>query len=122
MIDVAAATADYMLARDFPHARGHRVCLEGVTPQSVGCSISAASASTWSSSRGGLRPRIRTWRSGATTALVRQIGEARVILCRCGDAMALESGHALGTTLLQERQIDTLLEAAQKGPLFRVPA
>jgi EAL domain-containing protein (putative c-di-GMP-specific phosphodiesterase class I) len=120
MIDVAAAPADFMLARDFLHARGHRICLDGVTPQSVGffdftrLGIDMVKI-LWS-------PEIAdpdmAQRREDLTALVRKVGEARVILCRCGDAVALESGQWIGITLFQGRHIDGLLEAAQKATIL----
>jgi hypothetical protein len=54
-------------------------------------------------------------RRGEIAGLVRRVGEARVILCRCGDAVAVETGHTLGVNLFQGRHVDALLEDAKKN-------
>jgi EAL domain-containing protein (putative c-di-GMP-specific phosphodiesterase class I) len=120
MIDVAAATTDYMLARDFLHARGHRICLDGIAPQSVAFYDFARLGADmvkvlWSPEIAD--PDMAQPREDITS-LVRRVGEARVILCRCGDSVALDSGQALGITLFQGRRIDRLLEATQKNALL----
>jgi hypothetical protein len=119
LLDLAADTGDFMLARDFLHARGHKICLDGVTPMNAGLlDIGRLGVDMvkvlWSSE---MADPAMLQRRGEIAGLVRRVGEARVILCRCGDAVAIESGHALGVNLFQGRYVDTLLEDAKKIPL-----
>jgi EAL domain-containing protein (putative c-di-GMP-specific phosphodiesterase class I) len=119
MLDVVAATADYMLARDFLHARGHRICIDGVTPQSAGLfdfgRLGADMAKVvWAQE---IADPDLPQRRDDIAALVRRLGEARVILCRCGEVTALDCGQALGINLFQGRYVDALVEQAQKNAL-----
>jgi EAL domain-containing protein (putative c-di-GMP-specific phosphodiesterase class I) len=119
MLDLAADTSDFMLARDFLRARGHKICLDGITPLNAGLlDISRLGVDmvkvVWSPE---MADPAMTQRRSEIAGLVRRIGEARVILCRCGDAAAVEAGHALGVSLFQGRHVDSLLEHARKlGP------
>lgn len=116
MLDLAADTSDFMLARDFLHARGHKICLDGVTPLNVGLfDVGRLGVDMvkvlWSPEMG---DPAMTQRRSEIAGLVRRVGEARVILCRCGDAAAVDAGRALGVNLFQGRHVDRLLETAKK--------
>jgi EAL domain-containing protein (putative c-di-GMP-specific phosphodiesterase class I) len=116
MLDLAADTSDFMLARDFLRARGHKVCLDGVTPLNAGLldvgrlGVDMVKV-VWSPE---MADPAMTQRRSEIAGLVRRMGEARVILCRCGDAAAVEAGQALGVNLFQGRHIDRLLEISRK--------
>jgi hypothetical protein len=117
LLDLAADMGDFLLARDFLHARGHKLCLDGVTPMNAGLlDIGRLGVDMvkvlWSPE---MADAAMLQRRGEIAGLVRRIGEARVILCRCGDAVAVESGHALGVNLFQGRHVDALLEDAKKN-------
>jgi EAL domain-containing protein (putative c-di-GMP-specific phosphodiesterase class I) len=116
MFDLAADTSDFFLARDFLRARGHKICLDGITPLNAGLlDIGRLGVDmvkvVWSPE---MADPAMTQRRSEIAGLVRRIGEARVILCRCGDAAAVEAGHTLGVSLFQGRHVDSLLENAKK--------
>jgi hypothetical protein len=116
LFDLAADTSDFTLARDFLHARGHKICLDGVTPLNAGLldvgrlGVDMVKV-VWSPE---MADAAMTQRRSEIAGLVRRIGEARVILCRCGDVAAVESGHALGVSLFQGRYVDALLDSTRK--------
>jgi len=114
-IDIFADMGAFRFARDFAHERGYRICLDGLTHLTMPY-IDRAKLGVdmiklfWS-------PEIAvTARPGLIQEIGRLIQEAdtaRVILCRCDSAQALEVGRSFGITLFQGRHIERLLQ--EKG-------
>ncbi len=115
--------ADYFLdpaafaeARDRMIRAGHTLCLDGATHHTLpfmdrhhlGVDLIKL---RWSDELPELVGQGENAGSGCTalTDAISRIGPARLILCRCENAKAVEVGRALGVTLFQGRHIDYLL-------------
>ena len=116
--DIFSDMGAFMFARDFVQDRGYRLCIDGLTHftfplvnrESLGVDLKKM---YWAPDLAdeGQEVRRENIRQAVTVA-----GAARVILCRCDDAKAIEYGKLLGISLFQGRYIDSLLaEAASKG-------
>jgi len=115
-LDVFADMGAFIFARDFLHERGYRVCLDGLTHLTLPyCNRARLGFDLikifW-------RPEgiedMQAEMLPAVRDIVMEAGQARVILCRCENAKALEIGQQLGIVMFQGRHIDRIITA--KGP------
>jgi EAL domain-containing protein (putative c-di-GMP-specific phosphodiesterase class I) len=112
--DIFRDMGAFMFARDFVRDRGYRLCLDGLNHLSypmiqrsqLGFDLEKI---VWANdlAHDGHDPRRERFREA-----VRAAGGAKVILCRCDGAEAVEFGQSLGITLYQGRYIDRLLTGA----------
>ncbi len=116
-IDILADLGAYAFARDFLKERGYRICLDGVSPASLGLIDRA---------RLGLdlvkvfwTPAMAEPQAGERAtefrAAVERIGKSRVILARCDSEAAVAFGRASGLRFFQGRHIDRLLSLTNAG-------
>jgi EAL domain-containing protein (putative c-di-GMP-specific phosphodiesterase class I) len=114
-LEVFADLGAYVFARDFLHARGYRVCLDGVTAltlshidrERLGLDLLKV---FWSAEL--FDPR-RVERLDEFRAALERAGKAHVILARCDTADAVSFGQSMGLRLFQGRHLDQLLRATQ---------
>ena len=114
--DIFADLGAFQSARDFARERGYRICIDGVTHDSLpfidrhrlGVDLLKL---TWDKALIGAR-----FPAGGLDEYVRRCGQARMILCRCDDSYAVDLGQGAGITLFQGRHIDELLSRRQKRP------
>ena len=113
-LEVFADLGAYVFARDFLHARGYRVCLDGVTAltlshidrERLGLDLLKV---FWSAEL--FDPR-RVGRLDEFRAALERAGKAHVILARCDTADAVSFGQSMGLRLFQGRHVDELLRKA----------
>lgn len=109
VVDAFADMRGFMLARKEVQALGYRVCLDGVTSESLnhiqreklGVDLVKVAWDTNLYDLGTSREEL----AGA----VAMNGPSRVILCRCDNRQAVEFGQSIGIPLFQGRYIDALL-------------
>ena len=114
-IDIFADLGAFQSARDFARERGYRICIDGVTHDSLpfidrqrlGVDLLKL---TWDKALIGAR-----FPAGGLDEYVRRCGQARMILCRCDDPYAVDLGQTAGISLFQGRHIEELL-SRQKSP------
>ncbi len=114
-VDVFADLGQFLFARDFCRDRGYRICIDGVTFESLpfvdrqrlGIDLVKIS---WSPtmSEGVLPNGVRF------EEYLHRCGPARVILCRCDDQDAVDFGQVAGVTMFQGRHVEALLAAEAK--------
>jgi EAL domain-containing protein (putative c-di-GMP-specific phosphodiesterase class I) len=113
-VEMFADLGAYVFARDFLHARGYRVCLDGVTAltlshvdrERLGLDLLKV---FWSAEL--FDPR-RVERLDEFRAALERAGKAHVILARCDTADAVAFGQSVGLRLFQGRYVDELLRKA----------
>jgi hypothetical protein len=113
-VDIFADLNAFLFARDFARERGYRICIDGVTIDSLpfiergrlGLDLLKLS---WDPSLvGGTLP------DGSPLAdYVRKCGASRTILCRCDSENAISLGQSVGITLFQGRFVEQCLAADQ---------
>lgn len=116
-LEVFADLGAYVFARDFLHARGYRVCLDGVTAltlshidrERLGFDLLKV---FWSAEL--FDPR-RVERLDEFRAALERAGKGHVILARCDNAEAVSFGQSMGLRLFQGRYIDQLLSGGANG-------
>lgn len=108
--DVFSDLPSFIFARDFVHERGYRVCIDGVTLDS----IPYADANKlnvgyvklmWSNEMAAISG---TPRAHAIRDMIRERRRGRVIMSRCDSEASVRIGQQLGITLFQGRYIDGL--------------
>jgi hypothetical protein len=116
-IDIFADLGAYLFARDFAHDRGYRICIDGLTHQTLpfvdrerlGADLVKV---IW-------EPDLADpTRAAAFGEAIKRCGPARVILCRCDSRQAIDFGQAHGITLFQGRFVEAILndEMKRRGP------
>ena len=123
-LDIFSDLEAYTFAREFVQERGYRICVDGLTHQTItlvdrkrlGADLIKL---IWHSDMvdGGkdIESDLRT--------LVRRAGENRVVLCRCDDREAVDFGRAIGIGLFQGRHIEHLIaKENRKRDLRRLKA
>ncbi|MGF1611369.1 MAG: hypothetical protein ACFCUQ_18345 [Kiloniellales bacterium] len=111
LVDVMADLDSFRFSRNFLHQRNYRFCLDGLTCQSLAV-INCARLGVdlikviWSPE---LHDEVNRKDSAVLEAL-KSFDANRVILIRCDDELAFETGKALGTHLYQGHLIDKLLK------------
>ncbi len=121
-VDIFADLASYLFAREFVQEKGYRICLDGMTHETM--------------------PMIDRERLGAdlvklvwhpdlvdggeamaeqTRTLIHRTGVTRVVLCRVDNREAVDFGHAVGIELFQGRYIESLIaEDNRRRELLRL--
>ena len=115
--DVFADLRAFAFARDFVRERGYRVCIDGVTRQSLAYAdrdelgVDLVKL-TWA-------PELAAVLDGARSHDLRRaadrVGPERIILHRCESADAIRFGHALGITMFQGHHVDELLPLGERA-------
>ena len=114
-VDIFADLNAYLFARDFARERGYRICIDGVTVDSLmfiergrlGIDLLKLA---WD-------PSLIEGKLPDGTALadyVRKCGPTRTILCRCDSENAITLGQSVGITLFQGRFVEQSLAADQQ--------
>lgn len=122
VVDLFADLGAYMFARGFAQERGYRICIDGLTYQTM---------SMIDRERLGADLLKLYWHpqliDGGTEmlnrvrAMIQRSGEGRVVLCRCDNREAIDFGRSVGVTLFQGRHIETLIaEENRKRELRRL--
>ena len=111
-VDVFADLNAFLFARDFARERGYRICIDGVTVDSLPfiergrLGIDLLKLAWDTSLVEGKLP------DGSLLAdYVRKCGPSRTILCRCDAANAIGVGQSVGITLFQGRHVEQMLAA-----------
>lgn len=123
LVDIFADLGGYIFARDYLQEKGYRVCLDGLTHLTLRYVDRAR--------LGADLVKVQWTPDGLNMLsdelmyqfreLVAQTGQARIILCRCEDQIALECGMGAGIIMFQGRHIENLL-AMQRDPLRAMEA
>ncbi len=119
-IDVIANVDIYPRALETVHAKGYRVCLDGLTHLSVpfidrdqlGAELVKVQ---WSSD---IMETVVGDRKKELRDILGKAGRERAILNRCDDERAIEFGHSLGITLFQGNLIDRMLADNARSSAF----
>lgn len=117
-VDIFADLGAYLFARDFAHDRGYRICIDGLTHQTMpfvdrdrlGADLVKV---IWEPEMA------EATRGAAFGEAVKRCGPSRVILCRCDSRQAVEFGQHHGITLFQGRFVEAILadEVKRRGPV-----
>ena len=110
VVDLFADLGAYMFARGFAQERGYRICIDGLTYQTMSMidreRLGADVVKLYWHPQlvdGGeeMRGRIR--------AMIHRSGERRLILCRCDGREAIDFGRSVGVALFQGRYVETTI-------------
>lgn len=109
VVDAFADMNGFTIARKEMQALGYRVCLDGVTAESLnhinrdklGVDLVKVQWHVNLLDSGQKRDEL--------TQAVQQNGSSRVILCRCDNKQAIQFGQSIGIALFQGRYIDSVL-------------
>ncbi|MDB4173089.1 hypothetical protein N9748_00540 [bacterium] len=121
-VDIFANLGAYLFAREFIQAKGYRVCIDGLSYQSMAVIDRERLGADfvkliWHSEMmdGGeeIHNHIRT--------MIRHAGEDRVVLCRVDNREAIDFGQSVGITMFQGRHIEHLIaEDNRRKELMRL--
>ncbi len=116
-VDIFADLGAYLFARDFAHDRGYRICIDGLTHQTLpfvdrerlGADLVKV---IWESEMA------EPTRAAGFGEAVKRCGPSRVILCRCDSRQAVDFGQSHGITLFQGRFVEAIIndEIKRRGP------
>lgn len=119
MIDLMADFASYSVARDFVRDKGYRVCLDGITVdtlpfvdrQKMGVDLVKLNAPPefQNGADNPLRPKVER--------AIEKIGRGRIVLCRCDNRQVIDSGQAMGINMFQGHYLDSALRQLNKTAL-----
>ncbi len=108
MVDIFSDLSSFFLARDFAHERGYKICIDGITQQTIKyidrLELQADYVKLfWNQNfeRESLQAEIQE--------NIKRIGASRTILCRVDDSIAVDLGHKWGVNLFQGRYIQKVL-------------
>lgn len=121
-VDIFADLASYLFAREFVQEKGYRVCLDGMTHETM---------PMIDRERLGADMVKLVWHSDLvdsgdemaeqTRTLIHRTGATRVVLCRVDNREAVDFGHAVGVELYQGRFIENLIaEDNRRRELLRL--
>lgn len=110
--DIFADLNAFFFARDFVRQRGYRVCIDGLTvntlpfvdPQRLGVDLVKL---MWND---GLPDQLKSETGARARAAIERGAHGRMILARCDDDRAIRFGQSLGITLFQGRHLDTVMK------------
>ncbi len=107
-IDIFSDLNAFLFAREFAKDRGYRICIDGLTYNSVSFidreKLGADMVKLiWD------QELVDTIGKTKASDIVAQIGNSRIILCRCDTDTAIEFGQSIGISMFQGRRIETLL-------------
>lgn len=118
VIDIFADMGAFMFVRDYLHDYGYRLCLDGVDHltlpyidrERLGVDLIKMNGAAEDAAElpPAIIPELR--------ARILGIGQSRMILGRCENRQALQTGQELGFVMFQGREIDRLLAAGKSGP------
>jgi hypothetical protein len=122
-VDIFADLGAFLFARDFAHDRGYRICIDGVSLESLPFIDRARLGIdlvkiVWDPAM--IMGRLPNGR--AIEDYIRQCGPSRSILCRCDSQDAIDFGQSVGISLFQGRHVETLLaieSQKQRGVVYR---
>jgi len=115
-VDIFSDLNAFLFARDFARERGYRICIDGVTVDSLPfiergrLGIDLLKLAWDPSLAEGKLPD-----GGALGDYVRRCGPSRTILCRCDTENAITLGQSIGITLFQGRFVEKTLAADHSG-------
>ena len=124
LIDIYSDVANYMFARDFVRERGYRICVDGVTHQTLPLIDRQALGAdliklAW-------LPELSDGVSDETrAALAKQLeraGSSRVILARCNAPAPIRLGQSMVVSMYQVRYLDTVLQNQARRRNERTPS
>jgi hypothetical protein len=122
-VDVFSDMAAFMFARDYVVDRGYRLCLDGMTYSTVPFVDRAKLG--FHLVKVHWNPAMKSMNfDRITDNLADSSGDApmsRVIMTRCDNEDAVETGKAIGINLYQGRYIDRLLRDSEARSLVRTP-
>ena len=110
-VDAFANMEGFTLARREAQKRGYRICLDGLSAQSM-LQVNREKLGVdllklqWNAD---VESDLSSLENRELSAAVRACGTNRIILCRCDNLQAVEYGQALGISLFQGRYIDSLV-------------
>jgi EAL domain-containing protein (putative c-di-GMP-specific phosphodiesterase class I) len=120
--DIFADLGAYLFARNFVQQRGYRICIDGLTYQTLQLLDRERLGAdfiklVWDPEMvdGGeeMQEHIR--------AMVRRAGQSRVVMCRCDDREAVDFGQTIGVQFYQGRHIESLIaEDGRRRELLRL--
>jgi len=113
-IDVISDMGSYLFAKDYLHDHGFRICLDGITHHTI---------PFFNKSKLGFDLVKLYWTPNALDIIlpsmkpdlrniIMEIGQAHVILCRCDNETAIETGQELGIVMFQGHEVDKIMEKA----------
>lgn len=111
LIDILSDFANFQFARDFAREKAYRICLDGVTPETLafvdrhrlGVDLVKLNASPVFDLNGPEDKREEV------AEHVARVGKGRVILARCDNDAMVRAGQKMGITMYQGRYLDQLL-------------
>ena len=116
-VDIFSDINAFMCARDFAKDRGYRICIDGLTHETIpfvnrerlGADLVKV---VWT-------PELPTeLGKQKTIELVKSLGASRVILCRCDNGESIDFGHDVSISMFQGRFIENLIaEEARRREL-----
>lgn len=120
--DIFADIGAYLFAREFVQEKGYRVCLDGITHQTL---------AMIDRERLGVDMVKLVWRADVVdkgddarnklVEAIRRVGEDRIVLCRVDNREAIDFGHAVGIRLFQGRYVENLIaEDNRRRELLRL--
>jgi hypothetical protein len=124
LIDIYSDVANYMFAQDFVRERGYRICVCGVTHQSLPLIDRQALGAdliklAW-------LPELSDGTSDETrSALAKQVeraGSSRVLLARCDAPAAIQLGQSMGVSMYQRHYLDIVLQNQARRRNKRSPS
>lgn len=110
MVDIFSDLAAFLLARDFAHERGYRLCIDGVSCESLpyvnraglkGDMIKVIWNDTLANMLTGVHNRFERD--------LKKVGPDRVIVCRVDDSEAIELAQSHGISMFQGRYVQRVL-------------
>ncbi len=121
-VDIFADLGAYLFAREFIQERGYRVCIDGLTYETMPMIDRERLGAdfvklVWDSDlvdkEGNLGEKVRS--------MVRRTGEGRVVLCRCDNREAIDFGMSVGIGMFQGRHVENLIaEDNRRRELMRL--
>lgn len=107
-IDIFSDLNAFLFAREFAKDRGYRICIDGLTYQTIDFinreKLGADMVKLiWD------QELIDTVGKTKAKKIVSDMGNSRVIICRCDDKIAVEFGQSVGISMFQGRHIENLI-------------
>ena len=109
LVDIFSDLASYILARDFAKERGYRICIDGISLETIPyvdrLKLGADMVKIiWNQDLADALAK-----NPQTIADIKRIGGGRIIFCRVDDAVAVEVGQGFGVTMFQGRYVQRLM-------------
>ena len=123
-LDIFADLGAYTFAREFVQERGYRICIDGLTHQTMSMidreRLGADMVKlVWHPEMADRGEEVQS----EVRSMIQRTGENRVVLCRCDDREAVDFGRSVGIAVFQGRRIETLIaEENRKRELRRLKA